>query len=135
MIVDDKGAPQEIPAEIMDDARSCRDSLVETAVEVDDELINKYLEGEEDHPGGADAGPRRPVSQAGALFPVLCGSALANRAVAPLLDAHGGLHAHSPGERMRFGPDGEIPATEADRPRTSRPPWCGRRCPTPTSAA
>jgi len=59
---------------------------LETAVELDDELINKYLEGEE-----ITTEELRRALRAGvvsrAIFPVMCGSALANRAVGPVLDA------------------------------------------------
>jgi elongation factor G len=85
-ITEDKAAPQEIPAELRDAAQSHRESLVETAVEQDDELINKYLEGEEITVEELQRALAIGV-KAKAIFPVLCGAALANRAVAPLLDA------------------------------------------------
>ncbi|HEX9015801.1 MAG TPA: elongation factor G, partial [Chloroflexota bacterium] len=82
----DSGEEGEIPGELRDAAQAYRDTLVETVVELDDELINKYLEGEE----VTEAELRRALRSgvvAGTLFPVLCGAALANRAISPALDA------------------------------------------------
>ncbi len=86
VVTDDKGAALEATGELRDAAQSYRDSLVETVVEMDDELINKYLEGEEISVEELQRALRAGVKSR-ALFPVLCGSALTNRAVAPLLDA------------------------------------------------
>ncbi len=86
VLAGDKDSPAEIPAELRDAARNQRDALIEAVVELDDELINKYLEGEELTLDEL----RRALAtgvKAKAIFPVLCGSALTNRAVSPLLDA------------------------------------------------
>lgn len=63
-----------------------RDLLVETAVEQDDEWIEKYLEGEE-----PDEATLKSLIRKGSLamefFPMLCGSAFKNKGVQPMLDA------------------------------------------------
>ena len=76
----------EIPPELMAQAERAREKLVEAAAETDDELINKYLEGESLTDDEIRAGLRAGVL-AGKIVPVLCCGALANRAVAPVLDA------------------------------------------------
>ena len=83
---DDKAAPEDAAGELRDFAQGYRDTLVETAVELDDQLINKYLEGEEVTEEELRRAVRTGV-QTRALFPVLCGAALANKAIAPVLDA------------------------------------------------
>jgi len=107
-IVDDKGAPQEIPAELRDSAEAHRDTLVETVVELDDELINKYLEGEQISVDELKRALAMGV-KGKTVFPVLCGSALANRAVAPLLDALVAFMP-SPLEVVVRTSDGDVPA-------------------------
>lgn len=75
----------EIPADMAEAVGKYRESLVEAAAENDDELITKYLEGEEltsdEVAKGVAAGIR-----AGKLVPVFCGSALSNIGTASLLD-------------------------------------------------
>jgi elongation factor G len=83
---DDKGTSQPVPEDLQDQAQAQREALVEVAVEMDDELINKYLEGEEISNEELTGAIRRAV-QARELFPVLCGAALSNKGIAPLLDA------------------------------------------------
>src|SRR5919202_1343542 len=76
----------EIPADLVDQAREYRGKLVEAAVELDDDAMTAYLEGNEPD----DATLRRLIRKAvvGRKFvPVLCGSAFKNKGVQPLLDA------------------------------------------------
>jgi elongation factor G len=76
----------EIPAELRDEAELARLHLVECLAEVDDGILAAYLE--ERTPGAEEL--RAAIgraTRAGAFVPVLCGSALANRGVQPLLDA------------------------------------------------
>ncbi len=86
---DELGAePQdvEIPAELAEQADHWRRELVEKVVETDDDLMEKYLEGE----GISEAELRQALRRAtlsGELVPVLCGSSLRNKGVQPLLDA------------------------------------------------
>jgi elongation factor G len=86
VIGEGKEPPQEVTGDLRDAAQSQRDALVEVVVEMDDELINKYLEGEEISVEEIRRALKAGV-QSRSLFPVMCGSALANRAIAPLLDA------------------------------------------------
>jgi len=76
----------EIPAELKDQALEYRQKLVETAVELDDDAMTAYLDGQEPD----EATLRRLVRlavQRRAFHPVLCGSAFKNKGVQPLLDA------------------------------------------------
>jgi len=75
-----------IPAELVAEAKEKRAQLIERAAELDDELIVKFLEGEEITKEELKAGLRRIViSGKGTL--VFCGSSLKNKGVQPLLDA------------------------------------------------
>ncbi|HHW07422.1 MAG TPA: elongation factor G [Clostridia bacterium] len=87
-IVFDKGgkaSTEEIPADLMDEAMSYRESLIEAAAEGDDELLMKYLEGEELTAEEIHFGLRNGV-KANKIIPVLCGSALHNIGITPLMD-------------------------------------------------
>jgi elongation factor G len=83
---DDKTAPEDAEGDVRDLAQGFRDTMIETVVELDDELINKYLEGDEVTEEELRRALRKGV-RAGAVFPVLCGAALANKAIAPVMDA------------------------------------------------
>lgn len=63
-----------------------RERMVEQIVETDDELTTRYLEGEEISSAQLRQALRR-ATIAGVLQPVLCGSALHNKGIQPLLDA------------------------------------------------
>jgi len=77
---------REIPEELRETAEAARQEMLETAVEADEALMEKYLEGEDI---GADELVK--VIRTGTIglefFPVLCGSAFKNKGVQPLLDA------------------------------------------------
>ncbi|MBW2420968.1 MAG: elongation factor G [Deltaproteobacteria bacterium] len=76
----------EIPEELRDEVALARESLVETVAEIDDDLMARYLDGEEI--GAAELrGAIRRATLALGLVPVLCGSAFKNKGVQPLLDA------------------------------------------------
>jgi elongation factor G len=82
----DKATATEMPASMADAAKRYRDQLVESAVETDDDLMTKYLEGEEI----SDAELLKAIKQgvaSRALVPVLAGSAAKNIGIQPLLDA------------------------------------------------
>ncbi|MEX0624950.1 MAG: elongation factor G, partial [Chloroflexota bacterium] len=76
----------EIPAELAEDAATWRDKLVEALGDLDDDIAHRFLEGQE-----VDADALRRALRAGTLaskiIPVLCGSALKNKGVQPMLDA------------------------------------------------
>ncbi|TAE33086.1 MAG: elongation factor G [Alphaproteobacteria bacterium] len=77
---------KEIPADMVDKAKEYRDKLVEIAVEVDDAIMERYLEGTE--PTEAELRMCIRKGTIGLNFvPVLCGSAFKNKGVQPMLDA------------------------------------------------
>ncbi len=84
---DDNGQEKEtaIPAEYADEVASLREAIIEAAAETDDELLLKYLEGEELSLEEIKGGLRKAVIES-KVIPVLCGSAFKNIAVKPLLD-------------------------------------------------
>ena len=77
---------QDISDEMKDDALKYREKLVETAVEQDDKLLEKYLSGEEITNNELKSAIRKGVINK-AFVPVLCGSAFKNKGVQTLLDA------------------------------------------------
>ncbi|MCG7867289.1 MAG: elongation factor G [Candidatus Thiodiazotropha taylori] len=77
---------QEIPAELNAAAQSARNSMIEAIAEVDDPLLNLWLENAEVSESQIKAALRR-ATISNSLTPVLCGSAFKNKAVQPLLDA------------------------------------------------
>ncbi|MBP2215688.1 elongation factor G [Arthrobacter sp. CAN_C5] len=77
---------EEIPADLVDRANEYRASLLEAVAEADDELMEKYLAGEEPSTAEIKAGIRK-LTIASEIYPVLCGSAFKNRGVQPMLDA------------------------------------------------
>lgn len=76
---------QDIPVELMDEALALRDKLVEVVVEVDDELLNKYLEGTELTTAEISGAVRRATT-GGVAVPVLVVSALKGIAVDAVMD-------------------------------------------------
>ena len=76
----------EIPADLKDAAEEARAALVEAVAETDDELMEKYLNGEELSHEELMAGIRK-ATIAGTMTPVLCGTSYRNKGVQPLLDA------------------------------------------------
>ena len=79
-------ARAEIPAELRSLVEEKREILVEAIAETDDVLLAKYLEGEDPSTAELKQGLRKAVL-AGEIVPVLCGAALRNRGVQPVLDA------------------------------------------------
>jgi len=75
-----------IPPDMEGAVEEARLQLVEAAAEGDDELIMKYLEGEELTTDEIISGLRAVVCQS-SVVPVLCGAATTNTAVRPLLNA------------------------------------------------
>ena len=79
-------AVEEIPADLAEDAALYRDQMLETLSEADDDIMVKYLDGEEISVPELKAAIRR-ATIAGKLNPVVCGSAFKNKGVQPMLDA------------------------------------------------
>jgi elongation factor G len=76
----------EIPAGMQDLVSKYRHDLIEAVADFDDGIMHKYLEEQDITEDEIKAGLRRGTV-AGVLVPVLCGAALRNRGVQPILDA------------------------------------------------
>ena len=76
----------DIPADMVEKANEYRQALMEAVAESDDELMMKYLEGEELTEEEVMAGIRKQTI-ACKMTPVCCGSSYKNKGVQPLLDA------------------------------------------------
>ena len=77
---------EEIPADMMDQAQEYHDALIEAVAELDEDLMMKYLEGEELTIPEIKAALRKGVCNV-QIIPVLCGTAYRNKGVQLLLDA------------------------------------------------
>lgn len=77
---------EEIPADLLDKAVEARQYLIDNAVELDDEAMEAYLEGNEPSIDTIKKCIRKAVLT-GAFYPILCGSAFKNKGVQTLLDA------------------------------------------------
>lgn len=75
-----------IPEELKEEAQKRKDQLIEKISEQNDDLLEKYINGEELTMEELKQGLRKAVVN-GELYPVFCGSALANKGVQKLLDA------------------------------------------------
>ncbi|MFN8522773.1 MAG: elongation factor G [Chloroflexota bacterium] len=75
-----------VPAEMEADVATHREEMIERVIELDDDVMARYLDGETITPEEIRAVLRK-ATIAGTLIPVLCGSALKNKGVRPLLDA------------------------------------------------
>lgn len=131
----DKGEATSIPADLSETARSYREKLVEAIAEVDDNLISKFLEGEELSAEELRGGLRKGVI-AGAIVPVLVGSGTRNLGVASLLDAIAGylpspVEAPPPpardpsGREVKLTPDASAPLAALIF-KTTADPFVGR---------
>ncbi|MDF2873955.1 MAG: fusA 2 [Sporomusa sp.] len=76
----------DIPADMLDKCEEARMVLIEAAAEGNDELLTKYLEGEELTNEEVRIGLLSAIAQA-KVFPVLCGSALKNIGISQVLDS------------------------------------------------
>ena len=84
---EDEGLEEiEIPAELKDMCETRHTNLIEAVAEFDDELMEKYLEGEEISVEQIKKAIRTGVLRS-EFFPVMCGDALSNKGIKPLLDA------------------------------------------------
>ncbi|HET9226329.1 MAG TPA: elongation factor G [Thermoanaerobaculia bacterium] len=100
----------DIPEEYLDRAHKMREQMVESVSETDDQLLEKYLSGEEVTNDELRAALRR-ATVAGQVQPVICGSAFKNKGVQPLLDA---VVAYLPSPL-------DIPPIEGIDPHTEQP--------------
>jgi elongation factor G len=107
---------QDIPDDLKETAENYHHELIESAVENDDELIEKYLEGEELTDEEIRQGLRQGVV-AGKTYPIVCVSALNNIAVQPMLDA---LVSYLPSPVDRDKAEGKRPGSEETVERLSK---------------
>jgi elongation factor G len=82
----DKGAAGPAPASMAADVAAYREKLIEAVAETDDDLITKYLEGEEIGEDELRAALKNAVATA-AVVPVFCGSAAKNIGIVAFMDA------------------------------------------------
>lgn len=90
-IWDDSGDPmnytiEDVPADMVDDVETYREQLIEKAIEQDDALMEKYLEGEELSIEEIKSCIRKGTRDM-AFFPTYCGSSFKNKGVQLILDA------------------------------------------------
>jgi elongation factor G len=90
-IWDDSGNPDgytigDVPADMVDDVEMYRDQLIENAVEVDDDLLMAYMEGEQPSVEDIKRCIRKGTREL-AFFPTYCGSAFKNKGMQLVLDA------------------------------------------------
>ena len=76
----------DIRAELADEAQEAREHMIESVVETDEELMEKYFGGEEITEEEIKKA-LRVATIAGTVVPVLCGTAFKNKGIQPLLDA------------------------------------------------
>ena len=81
-----KGAETEIPADMVDAVELARLSMIEAAAEADDDLLSKYLEGEELTDEEIRSGLVKGIAD-GRFSPVFCGSAAKNIGVVDFMNA------------------------------------------------
>ena len=77
---------EDIPADMMDKAQEYHDALIETVASYDDELMEKYFNGEELTIDEIKATIRKGTL-ANDMVPMVCGTSYRNKGVQPLLDA------------------------------------------------
>ncbi len=90
-IWDESGQPEnyevtDVPADMVDDVEMYREQLIETAVEMDDDLMMAYMEGEQPSIDDIKRCIRKGTLEL-AFFPTYCGSAFKNKGMQLLLDA------------------------------------------------
>jgi elongation factor G len=77
---------EDIPAELLEQAKEYRTLMIEAAVELDDDVMAEYLDGKEPDEATLKRLIRKAVRYI-TFHPVFCGSAFKNKGVQPLLDA------------------------------------------------
>jgi elongation factor G len=83
---DEAPTPQPIPDEFREEFKRRRDELLESIGEADDQMLISYVEHHEVTPVELKKAIRR-ATVAGLVNPILCGAALKNKGIHPLLDA------------------------------------------------
>ncbi len=114
----------DIPQELKDEVESYRFTLVESIVEQDEALFEKYLSEEKLTDEELMAGLRKGV-ESGEIFPILCGSAVSLVGIESLADVIVDLF---PAPDFRGKITGEDPNTgkQVERPLSADAPFCAR---------
>ena len=100
----------EVPEAMLAEVDAARETLIENVVEFDDDLMTRYLEGDEPSVDELKGALRKGALALG-IVPVYCGSAFKNKGVQPLLDAV-----------VEFLPSPlDIPPVEGTRPKDDEP--------------
>ena len=81
-----KFSDEEIPADMLEEANKYREKLIEMVVELDDSIMEKYLDGNTPSEENLKSLIRKGTINS-KFVPVLCGSAFKNKGVQPMLDA------------------------------------------------
>ena len=76
---------EDIPAEMMEDAQLYREQLIEALADIDDTIMEKYMEGEEPTVDEMKAAIRKGTIEC-KFFAVTCGTSYRNKGVQPMLD-------------------------------------------------
>ncbi len=119
----DTYSTEDISSEYIDKANEYREKLIETAAEVDDEIMEAYL-SESPITDESLLNAIRKATINLNLVPVLCGSALKNKGIQPLLDAI-----------IRFLPSPvDIPPIKGSHPDTGKPIECPAKDTEPLAA-
>ncbi len=122
-----QGVEQDVPAELSEQAAALRENLIEAVVEADDELMSKYLEGDELSTEEVADALRRATAQ-GIAVPVLVASAARNVGVDTLMNM---ICATLPSPQERQATTSQIEASAA-RPalalvfKTTADPFTGK---------
>ena len=82
---DREGKPGEIPADMADQVEQYRTQLLDSVVETDEALMERYLDGQELSPEEVASALKSAVTR-GELFPVMCGVATKNLGTTAVLD-------------------------------------------------
>ena len=103
----------DVRAELLEEAQAAREHMLESVVETDDELMEKYFGGEEITEEEIKKAIRI-ATISGVIVPVLCGTAFKNKGIQPLLDA---VVAYMPSSLDVGSVKGIDPKTEAPMER------------------
>ncbi|MGI6467846.1 MAG: elongation factor G [Syntrophomonadaceae bacterium] len=120
-----KYTEEEIPADMMDDVETYKEALKEAAAEADDDLLMKYLEGEELTDAEIMDGIKKAAAAGSAVF-VFCGSAIKNIGIQPLMDFIVDCGPHPQDNPMVKGKDVENEPFLAQVFKTIADPYIGR---------
>jgi elongation factor G len=124
-VLDEKAGQVDVPAEVADELARYREMLVESAAEIDDDLLTKYLEEGELTEEELHSALRKGVAER-RIIPVLAGSAAQAHGIRTLLDA---LVAYAPAADQPIAhteDGGEITGAAAQVFKTVSDPFIGR---------